>query len=154
MSTPVSARREVVATLRLAFPLALTQLAQITMSFVDVMMIGRLGPEALAGGVVGATVFFFFLLVCMGVVMAVSPSVAQAHGAADEEEVSRATRQGLWLALLLSAPLLVLFCLALAINIAGIQNLPELTRDVFDRAGPETSSYRTQWALAMWPLRA
>jgi len=109
VSTPVSARREVVATLRLAFPLALTQLAQITMSFVDVMMIGRLGPEALAGGVVGATVFFFFLLVCMGVVMAVSPSVAQAHGAADEEEVSRATRQGLWLALLLSAPLLVLF---------------------------------------------
>ncbi|MEL6610955.1 MAG: MATE family efflux transporter, partial [Bacteroidota bacterium] len=52
-------RRELGATLRLAGPLILAQLAQIATSFVDTLMIGRwLGPEALAAGVLGSTVFF------------------------------------------------------------------------------------------------
>jgi MATE family multidrug resistance protein len=101
-------RRELRATFALAVPLALTQLTQMAMGFVDVVMIGRLGPEAMAAGVVGTSVFFALMLVCMGVVMAVNPLVSQAVGAEDATEVGRAMRQGLWLATLLGIPLMVL----------------------------------------------
>ncbi len=102
-------RSEVRATFYLAAPLALTQLAQMAMSFVDVMMIGRLGTAAMAGGVLGSVLFFTLLLICMGVVMAVNPMVAQAAGAGDEAEVGRSARQGLWLATALGIPLTLVF---------------------------------------------
>lgn len=105
-------RRELGATARLAVPLALTQLVQMVMGFVDVVMIGRLGPEAMAAGVIGTTFFFTLLLVCMGVVMAVNPLVAQAAGAGDERGVGRAVRQGLWLATMLGMPLMLLYAFA------------------------------------------
>lgn len=108
MTAPYSILQELRATLVLAVPLALTQLTQVAMSFVDVVMIGRLGPEALAAGVLGTTVYFTLLLMCMGVVMAVNPMVAQAVGARDPAAVGRAVRQGLWLALLLGLPLMAL----------------------------------------------
>lgn len=92
----------------LAVPLALTQLTQMAMGFVDVVMIGRLGPEAMAAGVVGTSVFFSILLVCMGMVMAVNPLVSQAVGARDEAQIGRSVRQGLWLATGLGLPLMAL----------------------------------------------
>lgn len=101
-------RREVRATLALAVPLALTQLAQMAMGFVDVIMTGRLGSEAMAGGVLGSAVFFSLALVTIGVVIAVNPTVAQAVGAGDEAAIGRAARAGLWLATLLGVPLFVL----------------------------------------------
>ncbi|MFN3595810.1 MAG: MATE family efflux transporter [Rubricoccaceae bacterium] len=96
------------ATLALAVPLVLTQLAQMAMSFIDVVMIGRLGTDAMAAGVLGSTVFFTLMLICLGVVIAVNPTVAQAHGAGDAAGVGRAARQGLWLSVLLGVPLVLL----------------------------------------------
>ena len=92
----------------LAGPLILAQLAGTSMGFVDTLMVGRLGDEALAGIALGNTLYFFVLLLLTGVVLAVGPTVSQAHGAGDEEGVARAARQGLWLALggtLLALPL-------------------------------------------------
>ncbi len=101
-------RREARATLALAAPLALTQLIQMAMGFVDVVMIGRLGPDSMAAGVIATSVYFSLLLVCMGVVMAVNPMVSQAVGAKDEAMIGRSLRQGLWLATLLGVPLMLL----------------------------------------------
>src|SRR5690606_31000689 len=104
MVTAAVARREVRATLVLAVPLVLTQLAQMTMSFVDVIMIGRLGA-----GVVGSSTFFTLLVLCVGMGLAVNPSVARPYGAGDEAEVGRCARQGLWLGVFLGVPLVALF---------------------------------------------
>ncbi len=82
----------------LAAPLILAQLAQTSMGFVDTVMVGRLGNEALAGIALGNTLFFLVLLLGMGIVLAVGPMVSQAHGAGDDAAVGRAVRQGLWLA--------------------------------------------------------
>ncbi len=101
--------REGRATLALAVPLALAQLAQLAMAFVDVVMIGRLGPASMAGGVVGASTFVALSLICTGTVAAVNPTVAQAVGAGDTIGVGRAARQGLWLATFMGVPLIVLF---------------------------------------------
>ena len=99
--------REVRATLVLAAPIVLAQLSQMAMSFIDVVMVGRLGTEALAGAVLGSTVFFTLALVCVGVILSVNPTVSQAFGADDDETVGRAARQGLWLATFLGLPLVV-----------------------------------------------
>ncbi len=77
------------------------------MGFVDVIMIGRLGTAAMAGGVVGHSVYMTLTMVCLGVVMAVNPMVAHAVGAGDDAEVGRSARQGLWLATVLGVPLVV-----------------------------------------------
>jgi MATE family multidrug resistance protein len=93
----------------LAAPLVLAQMAQMSMGFVDTLMVGRLGQAELAGIALGSTVFFFVLTVFMGVVLAVGPMVAQAQGADDRAAVGRAVRQGLWLSLGLSVLAVALF---------------------------------------------
>ena len=88
----------------LAGPVIGSQLGQMSMGFVDTIMVGRLGPESLAGVALGNTLFFFQLIVCMGVVMAVSPMVSQAFGANDQEPVERSVRQGFVVGFLLTVP--------------------------------------------------
>ncbi len=99
--------REVRAMLLLAGPIVLSQLAQISNGLVDTIMVGQLGPTALAGVALGSSVFFTTALVCLGVVLAVGPMVSQAAGAGDPESVTRSTRQGLWMALVLAVPCFV-----------------------------------------------
>ncbi len=96
--------RDVRPTVVLAVPIVLAQLTQMSMSFVDVVMVGRLGTEAMAAIVLGSTSFFTLSLVCVGVLVAVQPTVAQAVGAGDEAQAGRGARQGLWLATLLGIP--------------------------------------------------
>jgi MATE family multidrug resistance protein len=95
-------RREFRELSRLAAPLVVAQLAQNGMSVVDTLMVGRLGPRELAGIALGGATFSFVFIVSMGVLFAVGPMVAQAHGAKRPEEAARAVRQGLWMALALS----------------------------------------------------
>ena len=92
------------------------------MSFIDVVMVGRLGPDAMAAAVLGHTVFFTGMLLGIGFVVAVSPLVAQAHGAGDAHEVGRAARQGLWMALLAAGPLFLLMRSAEPLLVAARQD--------------------------------
>ena len=96
--------REISQTIRLAVPLILSQLAQMSMSFVDTVMVGWLGSQQLAGVALGAAVFYPALVISLGILMAVSPMVSQGHGAGDPQTVGRSVRQGLWLATLLAIP--------------------------------------------------
>ena len=96
--------RDVRPTVVLAVPIVLAQLTQMSMSFVDVVMVGRLGTEAMAAIVLGSTTYFTVALVCVGVLVAVQPTVAQAVGAGDEDAAGRGARQGLWLATILGVP--------------------------------------------------
>lgn len=101
MSEIAVLRRELRSTLQLAGPIVAAQLAFISMGFVDTVMVGRLGPEALAGVALGHTVFFFFATVGMGTIRAVGPMVSQAAGAREPVVAARSVRQGLWLCLTL-----------------------------------------------------
>jgi len=91
-------------TLRLAAPVIAAQVGQVSMGFVDTVMVGRLGSEALAGVALGNTVFFTLLVICIGVVQAVGPMVSQAAGARESETIERSVRQGLWLGVFLALP--------------------------------------------------
>ncbi|KWV57579.1 MATE family efflux transporter [Bradyrhizobium macuxiense] len=99
---------ELSETLKLAVPLALTQLGQIAMMSTDLAFIGRLGSEAVAAAALAHTVFFVSFTFGMGLVSAVAPLAAQAFGARDPHVMRRALRVGLWVALFMALPLMFL----------------------------------------------
>ena len=95
--------------MKLAWPLAVTQLAQMAIMTTDVVMLGRLGKEAMAGAALGNTVFFFTWLIGLGPTAAGSPMIAHILGASPNNRagVRAVTRMGLWSVLLLSLPLAI-----------------------------------------------
>src|SRR3981081_1623684 len=97
---------ELTETLKLAAPMALTQLGHQAMMTTDLAFIGRLGSEALAAAALGSTVYFVSFTFGMGVLSAVAPLAAQAFGARNPHLVRRALRTGLWAAQLTALPLL------------------------------------------------
>ena len=97
---------EFAETLKLAVPMALTQLGQIAMMTTDLALIGRLGDQAVAAAALASTVFFVSFTFGMGLVSAVAPLAAQAFGARNPHRVRRALRVGLWAALLVSLPMM------------------------------------------------
>jgi multidrug resistance protein, MATE family len=90
---------EVRATLRLALPLIATQLCTTGANVVDVMLAGHLGAHVLGAVAIGTSVWFLALMMMIGVMLAVPPTVAQLDGAGRRREVGGVLRQALWLAL-------------------------------------------------------
>src|SRR5438132_3546227 len=74
---------ELAETLKLAAPMALTQLGQIAMMTTDLAFIGRLGDAAVGGAALAGTVYFIAFTIGMGLMSAVAPLAAQAFGAGD-----------------------------------------------------------------------
>ncbi|MBD8569746.1 NorM family multidrug efflux MATE transporter [Pseudomonas syringae] len=92
------ALKELWIILRLAGPLIASQMAHMLMVFTDTVMMGKIGPEALAGGGLGAATYNFISFFCVGVMAAVGTLVSIRHGAGDTEGAARLTQAGLWLA--------------------------------------------------------
>lgn len=92
------ALKELWIILRLAGPLIASQMAHMLMVFTDTVMMGKIGPDALAGGGLGAATYSFVSFFCVGVMAAVGTLVSIRHGAGDAEGATRLTQAGLWLA--------------------------------------------------------
>ncbi|MFL5183430.1 MAG: MATE family efflux transporter, partial [Microvirga sp.] len=73
-------RSELAATLALGWPLVLTNLAQTGLTTADVILMGWLGPAALAAGALGTNLYFAFLIFAIGVASATAPLIAQELG--------------------------------------------------------------------------
>jgi MATE family multidrug resistance protein len=101
-------RIELAETVKLALPIALTQLGQIAMMTTDLALVGRLGDTALAASALAQTVLFTAFVLGMGLVSAVAPLAAQGVGARKPRLVRRALRVGLWASLMLGVPLTIL----------------------------------------------
>jgi len=110
-------RREFHPMLRLAVPLALTELGWMTMGFVDTVMVGRLPYSAAAIGAVslGSTVFNTIGIFSGGVMLGLDTLVSQAYGARKLEECHRTLWNALYVAALLTPPVMmaILLCVPL-----------------------------------------
>lgn len=91
----------------LGAPLLANNLSLSGISFAATVMAGQLGARELAGLAVGVAGYQLFWFIGLGLLMAVSPSVAQCHGAHDGSAVVRYVRQSWWLVLALSVLLVV-----------------------------------------------
>jgi MATE family multidrug resistance protein len=138
----ISARRlawwlEARELLRLAVPMAATQLAQMIILATDTVMLGHFSKSALAAAALGNTIFFMVWLLGSGMPMAVSPVIAHIQGAHgdsgraksyDRREVRIAVRMGLWSVALVSLPLLCLLIFTRPILLA-LDQQPSLASD-------------------------
>lgn len=97
---------ELRATLALAWPLVLTNLAMTMIGATDVVMVGWLGPTELAAASLGFNLSMTCAIFTMGVLTATSPMMASERGrkAHSVRDIRRTFRQGLWLALLIMIP--------------------------------------------------
>jgi MATE family multidrug resistance protein len=97
-------RAETVETIKLAWPMALTQLGQIAMMTTDLALIGRLGDAAIAAVGLAHLILFVGFVLGLGPVSAVAPLASQAFGARQPRMVRRSLRVGLWAAVMIGAP--------------------------------------------------
>ena len=92
------------AIVHLAAPLALTQLAYMAIITTDVVMMGWLGPEALAAGTLATHFYWLFLLFTMGLLAGATPVFSQHLGARRFRMIRPTLRHGAWLAVILALP--------------------------------------------------
>jgi MATE family multidrug resistance protein len=99
-------RKEIKATLLLAYPLVLTNVTQALIHATDVVLLGWAGARTLAAGALGVNLFMAFLIFGIGLVTATSPMLARELGARRHSvrDVRRTVRQGMWAATALALP--------------------------------------------------
>jgi MATE family multidrug resistance protein len=113
--------REMRVSFVLALPLVLGQVSSMAMNIIDTVLAGWHGPVTLAAVGVGSAVWSVVILVSIGVLMAVPPTVSQLNGAGRRAEIGSVFRQAAWLALALGFGLFfVVRAGALALEPMGI----------------------------------
>ncbi len=93
----------------LAVPVALAELGWMSMTFVDTVMVGRLGPAAIGALGIGNSAYYAFAVIGMGVLLGLDTLVSQAFGAGDREDCHHSLMQGIYLAIFATPPLMLLF---------------------------------------------
>nr|WP_246871407.1 MATE family efflux transporter [Pantoea ananatis] len=88
--------------LALAIPVILAQVAQTAMGFVDTMMAGAVSATDMAAVAVGTSIWLPAILFGHGVLLALTPTIAQLNGSGRRERIAEQLRQGFWLAFFLS----------------------------------------------------
>lgn len=95
----------------LSIPIAVTQLGNVMLGVVDVLMLGRVGREELDAAALGNLWLTATLVLGTGVVLGLDPLVAQAHGAGDGRRLGMLLQRGVVVALLVSVPVMLLWTL-------------------------------------------
>ncbi|MCK1296677.1 MATE family efflux transporter [Bradyrhizobium sp. 24] len=93
-------------TAKLALPMALTQVAQIAMMTTDLVFIGRTGVESIAAVALASRVYLVSFAFGAGLLAPIATLAAQAFGAHKPAMIRRSLRMGLWMALLISLPII------------------------------------------------
>jgi multidrug resistance protein, MATE family len=127
---PPDFRRELARTLRLALPLIAAQLFAIGTNVVDVLLAGHLSPHVLGAVAIGAAIWSLPLMTISGLMMALSPGVAQLDGASRRHLVVPLFRQALWLGFGAGILLAMLVHWGAPFLVARLAIAPDLVGDV------------------------
>ena len=99
--------------LKIVFPILVTQVALYLVSFFDILMSSRYGSEDLAGVAVGSSLWVPVYTGLAGILLAITPIVAQLVGAKKKDEVRLYVQQGLFLSVALSAIIVIVLFIVL-----------------------------------------
>lgn len=121
MTTPTTLRHDIRRTVSLAAPLAAGHLATGMIGLVDSIIAGHHGTATLAAVSVGTAIFWLPMMIPMGTLMALPPTVSELDGAGRRDEIAPVFRQALWLAAVLGTLMwLLITVLPLAMRPFGI----------------------------------
>ncbi|MGE5359837.1 MAG: MATE family efflux transporter, partial [Bacteroidales bacterium] len=98
--------------LRLAGPVVLAEIGWMAMGFVDTIIVGRLGPQAIGAVGIATALFNTLAIFGMGLVLGLETLVSHAFGARDLPGCHRALIAGLYLAACITLPMLALAAIA------------------------------------------
>ncbi|QTD55414.1 MATE family efflux transporter [Parasphingorhabdus cellanae] len=135
-------RREASVTLKLAWPLILSNLTMALIGATDVLMIGWLGARELAAATLGFNLAMSCAIFCMGLVTASAPMMASEIGRMGHSvrDVRRTFRQAIWAAVTVIVPFWILLWNTESILVFFGQQ-PDLARN----AGLYISAY--MWSI-------
>src|SRR4051794_26420258 len=125
--------REKMSKMMIVFlPILITQLGLFAISFFDTFMSGKFSPIDLAGVAIGTSLWMPIYNGCSGILLAVTPIVAQLFGQrAKPGCIRQAVMQAIYLALIMSALLIILGSLFLD-SMLNFMNLePEVKQIAF-----------------------
>ncbi len=103
---------ELRALLRLAIPVALSEVGWMTMTVVDTVMVGGLGPRAIGAVGLGNAIYYAPSLFGIGLLLGLDTLVARSWGAGEYDDCHRSLAQGVYIAAAIS-PLLMLLIFAI-----------------------------------------
>ncbi|QKN81666.1 MdtK family multidrug efflux MATE transporter [Scandinavium goeteborgense] len=84
--------------LALAIPVIIAQVAQTAMGFVDTVMAGGYSATDMAAVAIGTSIWLPAILFGHGLLLALTPVVAQLNGSGRRDRIGHQIRQGFWLA--------------------------------------------------------
>ena len=96
---PVTLNRQL---FQLAWPSLIENLLQTMLGFVDLVFVGQLGPDAIAGVGLGNQMMFLLQVLFMGLAVGNTALVARAMGARDKPDAERIAKQSLLLGVFIS----------------------------------------------------
>lgn len=105
-------RRELRAMTALAVPVVLSELGWMLQGIVDTIMVGRLGPAAIGAVAVGNAVYYVPSLFGIGLLLGLDTLVSHAYGRKDHDACHHWLAQGVYLACIVSPPLMILLAAA------------------------------------------
>ncbi|MEM6049757.1 MATE family efflux transporter [Erwinia sp. P7711] len=93
--------------LALAIPVILAQVAQTAMGFVDTIMAGAVSATDMAAVAVGTSVWLPAILFGHGLILSLTPVVAQYNGSGRRDRIAFQVRQAYWLAAMVAVVIMV-----------------------------------------------
>ena len=96
-------RTEIKTIIKLAVPVMLAQMSQTAITFVDTIMAGHYSAAALSGVAIAVSIWLPTILFGQGLLSVLTPIIANLNGAAKRDQIANHTRQGLIIATILSA---------------------------------------------------
>nr|WP_269134917.1 MdtK family multidrug efflux MATE transporter [Pseudescherichia vulneris] len=93
--------------LALAIPVILAQVAQTAMGFVDTIMAGGYSATDMAAVAIGTSIWLPAILFGHGLLLALTPIIAQLNGSGRRDRIAEQVRQGFWLAGFVSVLIMV-----------------------------------------------
>jgi multidrug resistance protein, MATE family len=95
---PARLSAELRALLALAIPVVLSELGWMTMTIVDLVMVGRLGPDAIGAVGLGNAIYYAPSLFGIGLLLGLDTVVSQSWGARRYDDCHRWLAQGMYIA--------------------------------------------------------
>ncbi|MGC5324668.1 MATE family efflux transporter [Brevibacillus sp. SYSU BS000544] len=114
MRETLTFREKIRQFLSVLLPILISQLALFSMNFFDTVMSGKASPTDLAGVAIGTSLWVPIQTGLTGILLAVTPMVAQMYGAKRKDEVPYTVIQALYLAVTIA--ILIMICGGLLLN--------------------------------------